>query len=35
MEAIAFASFVVLIVAWIALPVRSPRIEVVREEQAA
>jgi hypothetical protein len=33
MEFIAFASFVALVVAWIALPVRTP--EVAIEEQKA
>lgn len=35
MELAAFAAFAVLIVAWIALPLRAPKIEVVPEERAA
>jgi hypothetical protein len=35
MELIALVSFGMLISAWVALPVRTPKITVVREEEEA
>lgn len=35
MELAAFVAFAALVVAWIALPVRSPSVEVAAEKKAA
>ena len=35
MEIAAFVAFALLVVAWVALPVRSPQVEVVVEERRA
>jgi hypothetical protein len=35
MEILALASFAVLVVSWIALPVRMPSISVVEKDEAA
>ena len=35
MEIAAFVAFAALIIAWIALPLRAPKIKVVPEEKAA
>ena len=35
MDIAAFVSFAVLVLAWLALPLRTPRVELMGEEQQA